>query len=50
MGIPTGYRSLDNITAGLQNSDLIILAAPGLVMGKTSLALNIAQPHPITKS
>jgi len=40
-GLPSGYRDLDNITAGFQPSDLIILAArPG--MGKTSLALNIA--------
>lgn len=41
-GIPTGYRALDNLTAGLQNSDLIILAARPS-MGKTSFALNIAQ-------
>jgi len=41
-GITTGYRKLDSLTAGLQNSDLIILAArPG--MGKTALALNIAR-------
>lgn len=41
-GIPTGYQDLDNMTAGLQRSNLIILAArPGL--GKTTLALNIAQ-------
>src|SRR3989344_5606935 len=37
-GIPTGYPKLDNILAGFQRSDLIILAArPSL--GKTSLAL-----------
>ncbi len=41
-GIATGYRDLDNILAGLQESDLIILAARPS-MGKTSLALNIAQ-------
>ncbi|MBA3678962.1 replicative DNA helicase [Candidatus Saccharibacteria bacterium] len=46
-GIPTGYRALDNLLAGLQNSDLIILAARPS-MGKTSLALNIAQ-HVATK-
>ena len=41
-GVPTGYEDLDNTLAGLQKSNLIILAArPGV--GKTSLALNIAQ-------
>ncbi len=41
-GVPTGYLGLDNILAGLQRSDLIILAArPSL--GKTSLALDIAR-------
>jgi len=40
-GIPTGYRDLDNILAGLQDSDLFILAARPS-MGKTALALNIA--------
>ena len=41
-GVPTGFLDFDNITAGLQDGDLIVLAArPG--MGKTSLALNIAQ-------
>lgn len=39
-GIPTGLKALDEITGGLQNSDLIILAArPGV--GKTTLAMNI---------
>lgn len=46
-GIPTGYREMDNLLAGLQNSDLIVLAARPS-MGKTSLALNIAQ-HVATK-
>ncbi len=41
-GLPTGFRALDNLLAGLQPSDLIILAARPS-MGKTSLALNIAQ-------
>ncbi len=41
-GLPTGFPRLDEYTSGLQNSDLVIMAArPG--MGKTSLALNIAQ-------
>ena len=41
-GLPTGFRDFDQLTAGLQPSDLIIIAArPG--MGKTSLALNIAR-------
>jgi len=40
-GIPTGFLDLDNLTSGLQPSDLIIIAArPG--MGKTTLALNMA--------
>lgn len=38
-GVPTGFRSLDNILAGLQKSDLIIVAARPSI-GKTSLALN----------
>lgn len=41
-GIPTGFKSLDNILSGLQPSDLIVLAARPS-MGKTALALNIAQ-------
>jgi len=41
-GVPTGFRALDNKLAGLQKSDLIVLAARPS-MGKTSLALNIAQ-------
>jgi replicative DNA helicase len=40
-GIPTGYRDLDTKTAGLQRSDLIILAARP-AMGKSTLALNLA--------
>lgn len=41
-GIRTGFKDLDNILSGLQQSDLVILAArPSL--GKTSLALNIAR-------
>ena len=41
-GVPTGFRDLDNKLSGLQNSDLIILAARPSV-GKTSLALDIAR-------
>lgn len=40
-GIPTGLIDLDQITAGLHNSDLILIAARPS-MGKSSLALNIA--------
>lgn len=41
-GLPTGFRQLDNVLAGLQKSDLIILAARP-AMGKSTFALNIAQ-------
>ncbi len=41
-GVATGFTKLDELTAGLQKSDLVILAGrPG--MGKTALALNIAK-------
>ena len=41
-GVPTGFHLLDDKTGGLNKANLVILAArPG--MGKTSLALNIAQ-------
>lgn len=40
-GVATGYRDLDNMTAGLQRSDLIILAARP-AMGKTTLVTNLA--------
>ena len=41
-GLPTGFTQLDNLLAGMQNSNLIILAArPGI--GKTALSLNIAR-------
>ena len=41
-GIPTGFKRLDQMTNGLQKTDLIVLAArPG--MGKTSLAMNLVE-------
>lgn len=40
-GVRTGYRDLDNMTAGLQRSDLIVLAARP-AMGKTTLVTNLA--------
>lgn len=47
-GIPTGFTDLDYKTSGLQNSDLILIAArPG--MGKTAMALNIAQYAAVQK-
>lgn len=41
-GIPTGFSELDTLTSGLQRGDLIIIAARPS-MGKTALAINIAQ-------
>ncbi len=41
-GLPTGYNDFDAMTAGLQPTDLIILAARP-AMGKTTFALNIAE-------
>lgn len=40
-GTSTGFRDLDNMLAGLQNSDLIILAARPS-MGKTTFVMNVA--------
>lgn len=40
-GVKTGYKDLDNMTAGLQKSDLIVLAARP-AMGKTTLVTNLA--------
>jgi len=41
-GVPTGYKDLDNMLAGLQESNMIVLAArPGL--GKTAFVLNLAR-------
>ncbi len=41
-GMSTGFKDLDDITSGLQRSDLIIIAGRPS-MGKTSLAMNIAE-------
>ena len=41
-GVPSGFRDLDEITAGFQPSELIIIAARPS-MGKTAFVLNIAQ-------
>ncbi len=46
-GLPTGFRALDNLLAGLQRSDMIVLAARPSV-GKTSFALDIVR-HVATK-
>lgn len=47
-GLPTGYTEFDQLTAGLHPTDLVILAARP-AMGKTTLALNIAE-HAALKS
>ncbi|MCL2670149.1 MAG: replicative DNA helicase [Syntrophaceae bacterium] len=41
-GVATGFKKLDELTSGLQNSDLIIIGGRPS-MGKTAFALNIAQ-------
>lgn len=48
-GISTGFTALDELTAGLQKSDLIILAARPS-MGKTAFALNLARNVAIDKN
>jgi replicative DNA helicase len=48
-GVPTGYPDLDSLTAGLQKSDLIIIAGRPS-MGKTAFALNIAEYVAVNKS
>jgi replicative DNA helicase len=42
LGVPTGFSDLDEITSGLQASDLVLVAARPS-MGKTSFVLNIAE-------
>ncbi|MFN2431800.1 MAG: replicative DNA helicase, partial [Gemmatimonadota bacterium] len=47
-GVPSGFKDLDNLTAGFQLSDLIIVAGrPGT--GKTAFSLNVAQNASIRK-
>ncbi|UCC75260.1 MAG: replicative DNA helicase [Gemmatimonadota bacterium] len=41
-GVPSGFPDLDNLTAGFQRSDLIVVAGRP-AMGKTSLVLNVIQ-------
>lgn len=48
-GVPTGFKDLDKILAGLQRSDLFILAARPS-MGKTAFALNLAHSVAIKAS
>lgn len=47
-GVPTGYHDLDDMTSGLQPSDLVIIAGRPS-MGKTTFAMNIAE-HVAIKS
>src|ERR1700759_5160515 len=48
-GVPSGFSSLDRITYGWQNTDLIILAARPAV-GKTAFALNLARNAALSSS
>jgi replicative DNA helicase len=41
-GVPSGFKDLDDLTAGFQKSDLVIIAARPS-MGKTAFVLNVAQ-------
>lgn len=47
-GLPTGFSDLDDMTSGLQNGELVIIAGRPS-MGKTTLAMNIAE-HVVIKS
>ena len=47
-GIATGFPDLDRMTGGLQNGDMIVIAARPS-MGKTSLAMNIADHVAVTE-
>jgi replicative DNA helicase len=48
-GLPTGFIDLDAITAGLQNSELVLIAARPSV-GKTAFALNLVRHIAVDKS
>ena len=48
-GLSSGFKKLDEITSGWQNSDLVILAARP-AMGKTAFALNIAEYVTVKKN
>ena len=48
-GVPSGYPDLDNLTAGFQRSDLVVVAGRPS-MGKTSLVLNFIQHAAIENS
>ncbi len=47
-GVPSGFKDLDDLTAGFQPSDLVIVAARPS-MGKTAFVLNIAQNAALDK-
>jgi replicative DNA helicase len=47
-GVPSGFADLDNVLAGFQKSDLVILAARPSI-GKTALALDIARNVAVQK-
>ncbi|MEY8213133.1 MAG: replicative DNA helicase, partial [Colwellia sp.] len=47
-GVPSGFTDLDKMTAGLQKSDLIIVAARPS-MGKTTFAMNLAEHAAMTQ-
>ena len=48
-GVPSGFKDLDDLTAGFQKSDLVIVAARPS-MGKTAFVLNIAQNAALDKN
>jgi replicative DNA helicase len=48
-GVPSGFKDLDDLTAGFQQSDLVIVAARPS-MGKTAFVLNIAQNAALDKN